>query len=85
MFHVGLQDMSSGIRAQGAMLPHALLRPLPMGLVPAVVSPRMSSMLDHLLIHQTFIAILPLPLVLLGALAADRIRSTSRRACGHGG
>ena len=32
-------------------------------------------MLDHLLIHQTFIAILLLPLVLLAALAAGRIRS----------
>ena len=31
-------------------------------------------MLDNLLIHQTFIAILPLPLVLLAALAAGRIR-----------
>ena len=29
-----------GLRAQGAMLPHGLfLRPLPLGLVPAVVSP----------------------------------------------
>ena len=26
-------DMSSGLRAQGAMLPHALLRPFPMGLM----------------------------------------------------
>jgi hypothetical protein len=56
------------------MLRHAYLRPLPMGLVPAVVFPRMSSMLDNLLIHQTFIAIL-LPLVLLAALAAGRIHS----------
>ena len=57
------------------MLPHAFLRPFPMGLVPAVVFPRMSSMLDNLLIHQTFIAILLLPLVLLAALAAGRIHS----------
>jgi hypothetical protein len=28
---------------------------------------------------------LPLPLVLLAALAAGRIRSTSRRACGQDG
>jgi hypothetical protein len=67
------------------MLPHAFLRPFPIGLVPAVMSPRMSSMLDNLCIHQTFIAILLLPLVLLAALAAGRIRSTSRRACGQGG
>jgi hypothetical protein len=33
------------------MLPHAFLRPFPMGLVPAVMSPRMSSMLDNLCIH----------------------------------
>ena len=32
-------------------------------------------MLDNLLIHQTFIAILLLPLVPLAALAAGRIRS----------
>jgi hypothetical protein len=56
------------------MLPHALLRPFPMGPVPALVSPRMSCMLDNLLI-QTFIAILLLPPVLLAALAAGRIRS----------
>jgi hypothetical protein len=42
-------------------------------------------MLDNLRIHQNFIAILLLPLVLLAALAAGRIRSTSRRACGQGG
>lgn len=65
------------------MLPHAFLRPFPMGLVPAVMSPRMSSTLDNLCIHQTFIAILRRPLVLLAA--AGRIRSTSRRACGQGG
>jgi hypothetical protein len=46
-----------------------------MGLVPAVVSPRMSCMLDNLRIHQKFIAILLLPMVLLTALAAGRIRS----------
>jgi hypothetical protein len=46
-----------------------------MGLVPAVVSPRMSCMLDDLHIHQTFIAILLPPLVLLAAPAAGRIRS----------
>jgi hypothetical protein len=57
------------------MLPHAVLRPFPMGLVPAAVSPRMSGMLDNLRIHQKFIAILPLPLVLLAALPAGRIRS----------
>jgi hypothetical protein len=39
MSHVGLQDINSGLRAQSAMLPHGLLRPSPMGLVPAVVSP----------------------------------------------
>jgi len=49
------------------MLPHAFLRPFPMGLVPAVVSPRMSSMPDDLRFHQTFIATL--------LLAAGRIRS----------
>ena len=32
-------------------------------------------MLDNLRIHQKFIAILPLPLVLLAALAAGRIHS----------
>ena len=42
-------------------------------------------MLDNHRIHQTFIAILQPPLVLLGALAAGRIRFTSRRACGQGG
>jgi hypothetical protein len=42
-------------------------------------------MLDNLRIDQTFIVILLLPLVLLAALAAGRIRSTSRRACGQGG
>jgi hypothetical protein len=58
------------------MLPHGpLLRFFPMGLVSAVVSPRMSRMLDNLRIHQMFIAILLLPLVLLAALAAGRIRS----------
>ena len=57
------------------MLPYAFLRPFPMGLVSAVVSPRMSSMLDDLRIHQKTIAILQLPLVLLAALAAGRIRS----------
>jgi hypothetical protein len=43
------------------MLPHEFLRPLPMGLVSAVVPPRTSSMLDILCIHQTFIAIPLLP------------------------
>jgi hypothetical protein len=38
-------------------------------------------MLDDLCIHQKLIAILLLPVV----LAAGRIRSTSRRACGQGG
>ena len=33
-------------------------------------------MLDNLRIHQKFIAILLLPLVLLAAVAAGRIRST---------
>ena len=42
-------------------------------------------MLDNLRIHQTFIAILLRPLVLLVAPAAGRIRSTSQRACGQGG
>ena len=42
-------------------------------------------MLDYLRTHQKIIAILLLPLVLLAALAAGRIRSTSRRACGQGG
>ena len=32
-------------------------------------------MLDNLRIHQTVIAIVPLPLVLLATLAAGRIRS----------
>jgi hypothetical protein len=32
-------------------------------------------MLDYLRIHQMFIAILPLPLVLVAALAAGQIRS----------
>jgi hypothetical protein len=40
---------------------------------------------NDLCIHQKFIAILLLPLVLLAAVAAGRIRSTSRRACGQGG
>jgi hypothetical protein len=57
------------------MLPYAFLRPFPMGLVPAAVSPRMSGMLDNLRVHQKFIAILLLPLVLLASLAAGRIRS----------
>jgi hypothetical protein len=42
-------------------------------------------MLDNLCIHQKFITILLLPLVLLAVLAAGRIHSTSRRACGQGG
>jgi hypothetical protein len=42
-------------------------------------------MLDNLCIHQKFTAILLLPLVLLAALAAGRIGSTSRRARGQGG
>lgn len=42
-------------------------------------------MLDNLRIHQKYIAILLLPLVVLAALVAGRIRSTSRRACGQGG
>ena len=41
-------------------------------------------MLDNLCIHQKHIAYLLL-LVLLAAMAAGRIRSTSRRACGQGG
>jgi hypothetical protein len=48
---------------------------LPTGLETAVVSPRMSRMLDNLRIHPKFIAILLLPLVLLAGLAAGRIRS----------
>ena len=35
------------------MLPHAFLRPFPMGLVPAAVSPRTSGMLHNLRIHIT--------------------------------
>jgi hypothetical protein len=42
-------------------------------------------MLDDPSIHQKFIAILLLPLALLPALAAGRIRSASRRACRQGG
>ena len=42
-------------------------------------------MLDNLCIHQSFNAIPRPPLVLFAALAAGRIRSTSRRACGQGG
>ena len=38
-------------------------------------------MLDNLCIHQKFIAIPLLPLVLLAALAAGRIRPMSRRVC----
>jgi hypothetical protein len=41
--------------------------PFPDGLVAAVVSPRMSWMLHNLRIHQRFVAILLLPLVLLAA------------------
>ena len=37
---------------------------------------------DDLCIHQMSIAILPLPLVLLAAVATGRIRPTSRGACG---
>jgi hypothetical protein len=51
------------LRAQGAMLPHEFLRPLPMGLVSAAMPPRTSSMLDNLRIHQTFIVTPLLPLV----------------------
>jgi hypothetical protein len=54
------------------MLPHAFLRPFPMGLMPAVVSPRTSSMLDNLRIHKTFIATLLPPPMLLAALAIRR-------------
>ena len=42
-------------------------------------------MLDDLRTHQTFIATLPLPLLLLAAVAAGRIRSMPRRTCGQGG
>jgi hypothetical protein len=42
-------------------------------------------MLDNLCTHQKIIAILLLPPVLPAALAAGRIRSTSRRACGQDG
>jgi hypothetical protein len=42
-------------------------------------------MLDNRCFHQKFITILLLPLVLLAAVAAGRVRSTSRRACGQGG
>jgi hypothetical protein len=42
-------------------------------------------MLDNLCFHQKLIAILLLPLVLLAAVAAGRVPSTSRRACGQGG
>jgi hypothetical protein len=73
MSHVGLHTSILASRAQGAMLAHEFLRPLPMGLMPAVMSPRLSRMLDHLLIHQTCIAILLLPLVLrLNTLAIGR-------------
>jgi hypothetical protein len=41
-------------------------------------------MLDNLYIHQKFVAILLPPLVVLAALAAGRIRSTSWRACRQG-
>ena len=41
-------------------------------------------MLDNFRIHQKFNAILLPPLVLLAAMAAGRIRSTSRRACRQG-
>ena len=42
-------------------------------------------MLDNLRIHQKFIAILLLPLVLLAALAAGRIRSNVTEGVGQGG
>jgi hypothetical protein len=63
------------LRAQGAKLPHGpFLLSFPMGLVCAVVSqdePN-AGQPPH---HQTSITILLLPLVLLAALAADRMRS----------
>ena len=65
------------------MLPHAFLRPFPMGLVPAAVSPRISGMLQNLRIHQKFIAIPLLPLVLPAALAAGRIRSNVKAGLAH--
>jgi hypothetical protein len=71
----GLQDMNSGSPDPKCYAPARLLAPFPMGLVPAAVSPRMSGMLHNLRIHQKFIAILLLPLALLAALAAGRIRS----------
>jgi hypothetical protein len=42
-------------------------------------------MLDNLRLHQTFIAILLLPLVLLAALAAGRIRSNVTQGVRQGG
>ena len=57
------------------MLPHAFLRPFPDGPGDRRGVPRMSSMQDNLRIHQTFIAILLPPLVLLVAMAAGRIRT----------
>jgi hypothetical protein len=86
MSHVGLQDINSGSPGPGCYAPaRPSSAPFPDGPGAAVVSPRMRCMLDNLYIHQKFIAILLPPLVVLAALAAGRIRSTSRRACGQGG
>ena len=42
-------------------------------------------MLDNLRLHRKYIAILLLPLVLLAALVAGRIRSNVTQACGQSG
>jgi hypothetical protein len=89
MSHVGLQDVNSGSRGSGCYAPaRPASTPFPDGpgaAVVSLVSPRTRGMLDNLYIHQKFLATLLPPLVLLAALAAGRIRSTSRRACGQGG
>jgi hypothetical protein len=54
----------SHIGFQGVMLPHALLRHFPRGLMPAVVPPGQAALLDNPRIQQTSVAILPVPLLL---------------------
>jgi hypothetical protein len=76
MSHVGLQDMNSGYPDSGCYAPaRPNSAPSPDGPGARRGVPRMSCMLDDLHIHQTFIAILLPPLVLLAA-------PTSPRACG---
>jgi hypothetical protein len=81
-----IRDINSGISELMVLCSRTHFCALfPMGLVTAVVSPRMSSIQDNLRIHQTFIAILLPPLVPLVAMAAGRIRTNVTKGVRAGG